>query len=123
MVGFEFRNPDQGDQFDESIYLCTIATDMRKSFDGLSGLVRSEFQREPNDGSLFLFINRRRDRSDLGKCGNALVREHPKKTVGVALTLSLASRMDHDDRGDAVLCWAAELRATQSKPNCPVQHR
>lgn len=45
-----------------AIYLCTIATDMRKSFDGLSGLVRSEFQREPNDGSLFLFINRRRDR-------------------------------------------------------------
>ena len=45
-----------------SIYLCTTVTDMRKSFDGLSGLVRSEFQREPNDGSLFLFINRRRDR-------------------------------------------------------------
>jgi len=45
-----------------SIYLCTTATDMRKSFDGLSGLVRSEFRREPNDGSLFLFINRRRDR-------------------------------------------------------------
>lgn len=45
-----------------SIYLCTSATDMRKSFDGLSGLVRSEFSREPNDGSLFLFINRRRDR-------------------------------------------------------------
>jgi transposase len=35
---------------------------MRKSFDGLTGLVRSEFCREPNDGSLFLFINRRRDR-------------------------------------------------------------
>ena len=45
-----------------SIYLCTTVTDMRKSFDGLSGLIRSEFQREPNDGSLFLFINRRRDR-------------------------------------------------------------
>lgn len=45
-----------------AIYLCTVATDMRKSFDGLSGLVRSEFRREPNDGSLFLFINRRRDR-------------------------------------------------------------
>ncbi len=45
-----------------SIFLCTSATDMRKSFDGLSGLVRSEFRREPNDGSLFLFINRRRDR-------------------------------------------------------------
>ena len=36
-----------------SIYLCTTVTDMRKSFDGLSGLIRSEFQREPNDGSLF----------------------------------------------------------------------
>ena len=45
-----------------SIHLCTAATDMRKSFDGLTGLVRSEFGREPNDGSLFLFINRRRDR-------------------------------------------------------------
>lgn len=48
-----------------AIYLCTVATDMRKSFDGLSGLVRSEFRREPNDGSLFLFINRRRDRIKL----------------------------------------------------------
>ena len=45
-----------------SIFLCLAATDMRKSFDGLTGLVRSEFCREPNDGSLFLFINRRRDR-------------------------------------------------------------
>jgi transposase len=45
-----------------TIYLCTSVTDMRKSFDGLSGIVRSQFGREPNDGSLFLFINRRRDR-------------------------------------------------------------
>jgi|AJXC01.1.fsa_nt_gi transposase len=45
-----------------SIYLCTSATDMRKGFDGLSGIIRTEFGREPNDGSLFLFINRRRDR-------------------------------------------------------------
>lgn len=44
------------------IYLCTSATDMRKSFNGLSGIVRDEFGREPTDGSLFLFINRRRDR-------------------------------------------------------------
>jgi len=45
-----------------TIYLCTSVTDMRKSFDGLSGIVRSQFGREPDDGSLFLFINRRRDR-------------------------------------------------------------
>jgi len=44
------------------IYLHTLPTDMRKSFDGLSGLVRSVFAADPTDGSLFLFINRRRDR-------------------------------------------------------------
>lgn len=44
------------------IYLHTHPTDMRKSFDGLGGLVRSVFGADPLDGSLFLFINRRRDR-------------------------------------------------------------
>lgn len=44
------------------IYLHTQPTDMRKSFDGLCGLVRSVFGADPTDGSLFLFINRRRDR-------------------------------------------------------------
>jgi transposase len=44
------------------IFLYTEPTDMRKSFDGLSGIVRSEFAADPTDGSLFLFINRRRDR-------------------------------------------------------------
>lgn len=44
------------------IFLYSKPTDMRKSFCGLSGIVRSELGREPTDGSLFLFINRRRDR-------------------------------------------------------------
>ena len=44
------------------ILLHTQPTDMRKSFDGLSGIVRSAFQADPLDGNLFLFINRRRDR-------------------------------------------------------------
>ena len=35
---------------------------MRKGFDGLSGIVRERFAADPTDGSLFLFINRRRDR-------------------------------------------------------------
>jgi transposase len=46
----------------QPIYLCTSPTDMRKSFCGLSGIVRADFGREPTEGSLFLFINRRRDR-------------------------------------------------------------
>jgi len=34
--------------------------DMRKSFNGLSGLVRSELGREPTSGEVFIFVNRRR---------------------------------------------------------------
>jgi transposase len=35
------------------------AVDMRKGFDGLSGLVRNELGRNPMNGELFIFINRR----------------------------------------------------------------
>ncbi len=35
---------------------------MRKGFDGLSGIVRGAFGADPLDGSLYLFVNRRRDR-------------------------------------------------------------
>jgi transposase len=42
------------------IYLYRVATDMRKSFDGLSGLVRTHFQEDVLSGSLFVFVNRRR---------------------------------------------------------------
>lgn len=45
-----------------SIYLYTKPVDLRKGFDGLSGLVRAESHADPTDGSLFLFLNRRRDR-------------------------------------------------------------
>lgn len=44
------------------VYLCVAPTDLRKSFDGLSGLVQTAFQRNVLDGHLFLFLNRRRDR-------------------------------------------------------------
>lgn len=45
-----------------SIFLCTQPTDMRKGVDGLSGVVRGAFGADPLDGSLYLFINRRRDK-------------------------------------------------------------
>ena len=44
------------------VYLSTAPADMRKSFDGLFALVQQVFQRDPLDGHLFLFLNRRRDR-------------------------------------------------------------
>lgn len=45
-----------------AIYVYTRPTDMRKGFDGLCGIVRQELGTDPLDGSLFLFLNRRRDR-------------------------------------------------------------
>jgi len=50
---------------DLKIFAYTQPTDMRKGFNGLSGIVRGEFQSDPTDGSLFIFINRRRDRMKL----------------------------------------------------------
>jgi transposase len=44
------------------VFLCTRPTDMRKSFDALSGLVQECFGQDPLAGHLFLFLNRRRDR-------------------------------------------------------------
>ena len=46
-----------------SLYL--EATDMRKSFNGLSGLVTNELKRDPRSGEVFLFVNKRRDRVKL----------------------------------------------------------
>jgi transposase len=43
------------------IYLYRAPCDMRKSFDGLCGLIRSELGADPLSGSLFVFINRRRN--------------------------------------------------------------
>ena len=45
-----------------NIYLCATPVDLRKSFDGLSGLVESVFERNVLDGHLFLFVNKRHDR-------------------------------------------------------------
>jgi transposase len=43
------------------IYLYRASCDMRKSFDGLCGLIRSELGADPLSGSLFVFVNRRRN--------------------------------------------------------------
>jgi len=47
------------------VFFFTRPTDMRKSFDGLVGLVREFLGQDPLSGHLFLFLNRRRDRVKL----------------------------------------------------------
>lgn len=42
------------------IYLYRGAADLRKSYDGLSGLVRTQMQGDPLSGALYVFCNRRR---------------------------------------------------------------
>ena len=44
------------------IHLCTEPTDMRRGFDGLSGMVTSLLEQDPLSGHLFVFRNRNRDK-------------------------------------------------------------
>jgi len=44
------------------IFVATGATDMRKGFDGLQGIVTGVLEQDPLSGHLFLFVNRRRDK-------------------------------------------------------------
>lgn len=46
-------------------FLYRGATDMRKEFDGLGGLVRQHFSHPLMSGDVFIFVNRRRDRIKL----------------------------------------------------------
>jgi transposase len=54
MIGVEGRTP---------VYAYGGPADMRKGYEGLSGLVRRELGRDPLSGALYLFTNRRRDRA------------------------------------------------------------
>ncbi len=45
-----------------SVYLYTQPVDFRKGFDGLTGIVTTALGHNVTDGSLFLFVNRKRDR-------------------------------------------------------------
>ncbi len=48
-----------------SFHLYSQPTDMRKSFDGLSGLIQNTLESNPCNGDVFIFINRRRDKIKL----------------------------------------------------------
>lgn len=46
-------------------FLFRGAVDMRKNFDGLSGLVRNSMSKDPLTGDVFVFINKRRNQVKL----------------------------------------------------------
>jgi IS66 Orf2 like protein len=47
------------------VFLCTLPTDMRKSFDTLACLVQQQLRQDPLSGDLFVFRSRRGDRLKL----------------------------------------------------------
>jgi len=47
------------------VFLCTLPTDMRKSFDSLGGLVQQYLDQDPLSGDLFVFRSKRGDRVKL----------------------------------------------------------
>jgi transposase len=47
------------------VFLCLLPTDMRKSFDGLTGLVQQHLGQDPLAGDLFVFRSKRGDRLKL----------------------------------------------------------
>ena len=77
---------------------------MRKSFDGLSGLVRQELGEDPLSGSLFVFCNRRRNMAKLlywDRDGFALWGKRLEKS---RFSLPVRPGSDHRlDRRDLVL--------------------
>ena len=50
------------------VFLCTAPTDMRRGFDGLSGMAESLMQQDPLSGHLFVFRNRNRDKLKILYC-------------------------------------------------------
>jgi len=47
------------------IFVCLSPTDMRRSLDGLAALTRAVLHEDPLSGHLFVFFNRRRDRTKI----------------------------------------------------------
>jgi transposase len=47
------------------IYLSREPVDMRRSIDGLSGMVQERFNQHPQCGHVFIFVNRGRDKAKI----------------------------------------------------------
>lgn len=43
------------------VYFAVAPADLRKSFDGLSALAAGQLQKDPSEGALFVFLNKRGD--------------------------------------------------------------
>ena len=101
------------------MYLAVGATDLRKGFDGLYGLVRSRLEEDPMSGQLFVFCNAGRTRvkalyfdgSGLWLCAKRLAKgrfDWPEEIAGVAKVAISATEF-------AALMDGLELTQTRAK--------
>lgn len=80
------------------VFLCSLPIDMRLSFDGLAGMVKSYFSMNATCGHLFVFFSRRRDRMKLlcwDREGFALYYKRLERG-----TFSWLDELDLDDGGE-----------------------
>ena len=75
------------------VFAHRFATDMRKSFDGLCGIIEAQLGQTVESGDLFLFFNRRRDRVKiLYFAGDSLVIVYRKLEAGTFETPARLAR-------------------------------
>ena len=72
------------------VFLCTQATDMRKSFDGLIAATKSVIGQDPLSGHLFVFVNRQANYAKVLYWSKRLERGRFAKTsaAGVAVPMT-----------------------------------
>lgn len=51
--------------FSQPIHLCCTPVDMRKSFDGLCGIIKNNFKKDPSLDGIFVFVNKERNKMKL----------------------------------------------------------
>ena len=94
------------------VFAKTTPTDMRKSFDGLAGLVEQELGQQVESGHLFLLFNRRRGRVKvLWFVGDGLVIWYKRLEVGT-FEVSRATLAMHDD-GSVSPAGSIEMRTSE----------
>ena len=92
------------------VFACLAPTDMRKSFDGLCGVVEQHLRQNVESGQLFLFFNRRRDRVKvLQFVGDGMIIFYKRLESG---TFELPRIAPAKECGDGTPAPGVEMRAS-----------
>jgi transposase len=92
------------------VFACLAPTDMRKSFDGLCGIVEQHLRQNVESGQLFLFFNRRRDRVKvLQFVGDGMIIFYKRLERG---TFEVPRIVPASERRDGAAAPGVEMRAS-----------